>query len=60
MRIALVIAAVLIGAGLLWGAGELHYRNCVNTAKEQGAESSGAAGAGRPRGGVVARFPSRL
>ena len=30
-----IVVAVLIVAAALWGAGELHYRNCVNTAVAQ-------------------------
>lgn len=33
MRVALVVAALLIGTALLWGAGELHYRSCLDAAE---------------------------
>lgn len=33
MRVAAILAAFLIGAGLLWGASELHYQSCVDAAK---------------------------
>ena len=31
------IAALILAVGVLWGAGELHYRNCVDAAKASGA-----------------------
>lgn len=42
MRLAAVVAALVIGAGLLWGAGEFHYRNCVEAAKARGAPEGSA------------------
>jgi hypothetical protein len=33
IRLAVVVVALVIGAGVLWGAGELHYRSCVDAAE---------------------------
>jgi hypothetical protein len=33
VKIAVLALLAVIAAGLLWGAGEMHYDNCVNAAK---------------------------
>ena len=35
MKLAGLIVGLLIAASLAWGAGELHYRNCINAAKAE-------------------------
>ena len=49
MKLAAVIAALLLGVGLLWAAGEFHYGNCVDAAQARHPETIEVTAPGDPR-----------
>ena len=49
MKFAAVIAALLLGVALVWGAGEFHDRNCVDAAKARHPQTVEVTVPGDPR-----------
>jgi hypothetical protein len=41
LKLLVALICLTLGVGILWGASELHYRSCVDSAKVRGRPGSG-------------------